>query len=829
MTLADKPTSWHPLDAVLLSAQFQQRIIMTAKESHFEPGRAEAPASAGIRHLDRNLPTVPVERLRSLASDHYSLRGTWRSLSSERDQNFLVTSADGQRFILKVANRDESSETVDFHTGALGHLVEQNPGLPVPRVIENVSGGPFVDLRIDDDTRHSVYLLSYLPGMLLQDVVDSAGAVPIKQLGRLMADIDIALRGYFHPAAVRQHPWNIETCTRFQHFVEYLDQPADRALLHRVFDDFAQRVQPRLKTLRHQVIHQDAHAENVLVEPQDTMQITGLIDFGDLLFGTLAAEVAVTCDGVSKAADDAVAAACEFVASYDTALRLEEDELDVIFSLMVARNALTATVAAARLKTAPHETAHIRSAQPFIDRVRRLHAIGEREYSRQLRRACRFPVFCPSSTSEALDPQEESGLFSARRRLLGRKTTHFYRSPMHFERGLGNWLYATDGRRYLDFYNNVAQVGHCHPHVVKAIARQAAALNTNSRYLYSSILEYAERLTGRLAPHLSACLFVNSGSEANDVAWQMAKLVTGNSGAIIMEDAYHGVTDVIRQFSPGRPGKGLPDFLQGLIVPDPYRGPFREHVPELAAAYAADADRAIDDLARAGHALAAFMFDSAFCSSGVPDVPDGYVRAVEARVRAAGGLLICDEVQSGFGRMGQWWGHEHHGVRADIVTMGKPVGNGFPLGVVVTSDDILNTFMDKTRLFSTFGGNAVAAAAGNSVLDVIESEQLIAKSRQTGDYLRQELRRLAASHSLIGDVRGHGMVTGVELVSDREQRSPATRETSALLEMMRERGVLAGCDGRDANILKLRPPLVTDTHHVDLFIKALEDCLDALY
>jgi 4-aminobutyrate aminotransferase-like enzyme len=435
---------------------------------------------------------------------------------------------------------------------------------------------------------------------------------------------------------------------------------------------------------------------------------------------------------------------------------------------------------------------------------------------------------CPTTPSEALSENEEASLITARHSLMGRKTTHFYARPMHFERGSGPWLFATDGHRYLDCYNNVPQVGHCHPHVVRAICRQAATLNTNTRYLYSSALEYADRLTAKLAPHLTSCIFVNSGSEANDVAWQMAKLITGRSGAVIMEDAYHGVTDVIRQFSPGGPDTRLPAFLKGLIVPDPYRGPIREDDGDLVQRYAADADRAIAELDASDHGTAAFMVDSAFCSSGVPNVPEGYLRAVEEKIHAAGGLMVCDEVQSGFGRMGQWWGHEHHGLRADIVTMGKPVGNGHPLGVVVTTQEILNQFIDKTRLFSTFGGNTVACAAGNAVIDVIEQEELIERGRVVGAYMRGEITRLAAKHALIGDVRGHGMVIGLEFVSDRNKRQPATEETARLLEAMRKEHVLVGSEGRDANILKLRPALVFGKKHVDIFVDALDRCLDAL-
>jgi 4-aminobutyrate aminotransferase-like enzyme len=364
--------------------------------------------------------------------------------------------------------------------------------------------------------------------------------------------------------------------------------------------------------------------------------------------------------------------------------------------------------------------------------------------------------------------------------------------------------------------------------VVNAISRQAAALNTNTRYLYSSILEYAERLTSKLAPHLDACIFVNSGSEANDIAWQMAKVMTGRSGGLLMEDAYHGITGPIRDFSPGHPDTKLPAHLQGLIVPDPYRGPFREDTPNLAATYAADADRAIRDLANEGYEPAAFMIDSALCSSGVPDTPDGYLREVEKRVRAAGALMICDEVQSGFGRMGQWWGHELHGLKADFVTMGKPVGNGHPLGVIVTTTEILEHFTEKTGLFSTFGGNTVACAAGNAVLDVIEREELIERGRAVGEYLRAQLRALAKTQAMIGDVRGFGMLAGLEFVTDRDARTPATEETPRLLELMRQRHVLVGNEGRDGNILKLRPSLVFQKRHVDLLVDALDGALRAL-
>ncbi|MGI9249072.1 MAG: aminotransferase class III-fold pyridoxal phosphate-dependent enzyme [Woeseiaceae bacterium] len=780
-----------------------------------------------IKFLDRNPPTHALEEIRKIVARCYGLEGDFRALSSERDQNFRVVTHDDERYVVKIANYDETTEVIEFQIGALQHIAEQDSSLPVPRVVPDSDGRLFHSACFANGENCIVYVLGYLEGALLDDMGDISPA-PRRHLGALMARLDIALRGYFHPAATQQHPWNVETCTRLKHLTDHIESDEDRSEVDTVFEHMTQVVNPRLSSLRHQVIHQDAHTGNVLVNPEDPSEITGLIDFGDLLYGTLVAEIAVACDSVSHDTTDIVTPICEIVAGYDSELALEEGEIDLIFDLISARNALTATVAATRATLTPDQPAHIDSIQPFIERLRQLRRVGRKEFTRRLRAACRFPVYCPGIADAALQDVDDARLIESRRALLGRNATHFYERPMHFERARGPWLYSTDGHRYLDCYNNVPQVGHCHPHVVRAISRQAAALNTNTRYLYSSVLEYADRLTSKLAPHLTACIFVNSGSEANDVAWQMAKLVTGNNGAVIIEDAYHGITDVIRQFSPGRPDTQLPDFLKGLVVPDPYRGPYADGDPDIVNKYAAYADRAIADLAESGYGIAAFMIDSAMCSSGVPDTPDGYLRAVEEKIRATGGLMICDEVQSGFGRMGQWWGHEHHGVRADIVTMGKPVGNGHPLGVVATTEEILNLFIDNTRLFSTFGGNTVACAAGNAVLDVIEQEDLIEKGRATGDYMRREIAKLAREHPLIGNVRGHGMVSGLEFVTDRRKRTPATGETARLLEKMRKERVLVGSEGRDANVLKLRPSLIFEEKHVDVFIDALDRSLGSL-
>ncbi len=772
-----------------------------------------------IRLLDRNLPDVDNDEATHLAHTYFAVGGALHPLGGERDLNFRLDGDDGS-YIFKISNALDDEDIVGLQVEALQHIRSRDPSLPVPRVLVDRDGQLLRRVTVENGDSHILRLLSYLPGIPVDD--SPATLRTWRETGALMGRLNVALGSFFHPAArANDHPWDVANCLRFQPLAKHIGDKSARALVDSVFDRFREDAKPRLDNTRHQVIHQDAHCGNVLVDANDPERVTGLIDFGDMLYGPVIADLAIIPDRTERTDDKLLDAICNAAMGFDSTFALEEDEVDLLYDLICARYALGATVVAARNALHPETPGHMPSNETFVEELEELLTIGALACTSAVRRACRFPAMLIGADEEVLRKKRQA--------LLGKNVTQFYDTPMHFERARGPFLYATDGNTYLDCYNNVPQVGHCNPHVVKAISRQAAALNTNTRYLYSSILEYAERLTDKLAPHLDACVFVNSGSEANDVAWQMARIMTGRSGGLLMEDAYHGITGPIREFSPGHPDTTLPDHLQGLIVPDPYRGKYREGTPDIAARYAADADRAIADLADAGHELAVFMIDSALCSSGVPQTPDGYLREVERRVRAAGGLMICDEVQSGFGRMGQWWGHELHGMQADFVTMGKPVGNGHPLGVVVTRSEILEHFTEKTGLFSTFGGNTVACAAGNAVLDVIERDDLIENGRVVGEYFRGRLRELMATQPLIGDVRGNGMLIGVEFVTDRNARTPASDETVRLLELMRQRQVLVGNEGRDGNILKLRPPLVFRHEHVDLFVAALDSALSEIH
>ena len=413
---------------------------------------------------------------------------------------------------------------------------------------------------------------------------------------------------------------------------------------------------------------------------------------------------------------------------------------------------------------------------------------------------------------------------------MGEKLYVFYDPPLHIVKGEGVWLTASDGKRYLDCYNNVPHVGHAHPYVAEAIARQARTLSTNTRYITDQSIEYAERLAELASEGLTSVTFVNSGSEANDLAWRMAKAFTGHSGGLAMEFAYHGVSESIDAFSPSNaPAHWKAPHIRLLPAPDVYRGPYGPQDNDAGARYAALADPLIGDLQEKGLGVAAMMVDSAFMTNGILDAPAGYLQGIVARVHKAGGLFIADEVQSGFGRMGpSFWGHRHHGVVPDFITIGKPAGNGYPLGVVITRPEILSHFLQLGPFFSTFGGNNVAGAAGMAVLDVIRDENLLENARDVGAHFRRGLSELMSKHALIGDVRGVGLATGVELVHDRASKQPAGDVMHRLLNLIRDEGALVGGEGKFGNVLKIRPPIVFSRADADFAVAAIDRALSRL-
>jgi len=426
-----------------------------------------------------------------------------------------------------------------------------------------------------------------------------------------------------------------------------------------------------------------------------------------------------------------------------------------------------------------------------------------------------------------------AALLAQRHALLGGNLSVAYAQPLHIVRGSMQYLWDADGRRYLDAYNNVPHVGHCHPRVVEAGQAQMALLSTNTRYLHESLLQYAARLGATLPGALKVCYFVNSGSEANELALRLARAHTRRRDLIVLEHAYHGNTTTMIDVSPykhaGKGGEGAPAWVHVAPLPDLYRGAHRRGDSNAGSKYAQEVGRIVDQLSSQGSGVAAFLAESWPSVAGQMDLPADYVRSVYAMVRAHGGLCIADEVQTGYGRLGDhFWGFEFYGVVPDIVVLGKPIGNGHPIGAVVTTPEIAASFDNGMEFFSTFGGNTVSCAIGLAVLDAVSDDNLQAHAATVGRNLLQRLHELEDRYLLIGDVRGAGLFLGVELVTDRQSLQPAGREAALVANYMRDHGVLLGTEGPHHNVLKIRPPMPFNVQDAELLIQALDAALAAL-
>jgi 4-aminobutyrate aminotransferase-like enzyme/Ser/Thr protein kinase RdoA (MazF antagonist) len=720
--------------------------------------------------LETSPPRFSPEEVAAIAAKLFDLRGEVRDLGSERDQTFLV--GDG---VLKISNTGEDPTVLDLEAKALEHIERMDPELPIAR--QRASG---------TSNGHLVRLFERMPGKSGgPDLVDDV----VRAFTTTHARVNLALRSFFHPAAGRDLLWNPGQAPRLRPLAASIRDAARRKIVERVLDRFEERVLPRWAYLPAQVVHCDFTTDNVLFDEDG--RVTGITDFGDISFGAQAGDLAI--DVVSllrgRPADDVFRIARIGIDGYQSRIPLEDEELDLLGDLVAARLAALVTISAWRVERYPENAEYI---QAWDDDswalLEQLDEMGMDAVVREL------------GARQAPVPTEE--LLGRRSAVLGSALTGLtYRNPVHVVRGDGVWLFDADGRRYLDAYNNVPVVGHCHPRVTEAVVRQTRLLNTHSRYLYEPLVELAERLVATMPPEtgLDAVMLVNSGSEANDLAWRLATTATGHSGAIVTEFAYHGVTTAIADFSPE-------EWPQG----------FRPEHVETISPFGVGMANAVEQLDARGHGLAATYLDCGFTSDGIWTPSADQVQAIARATREAGGLLVADEVQAGHGRTGEHlWSFAQYGLTPDVVTLGKPMGNGYPVAAVIARQELFDRLKAETEVFSTFGGNPVAASAALAVLDVIDDKRLIENAKRVGEELREALRGLG-----IGEVRGRGLLVGVDLESAVRAQDVVNR--------VRDRGVLINRTGPAENVLKIRPPLVFATEHVGLLVGALATAAAAI-
>ena len=415
-------------------------------------------------------------------------------------------------------------------------------------------------------------------------------------------------------------------------------------------------------------------------------------------------------------------------------------------------------------------------------------------------------------------------IIEKRARLLGPNFSTFYKDPVHIVRGEGVWLWDNDGEKYLDCYNNVPHVGHCHPHVVEAITKQAKLLNTHTRYLHEGILDYVERLISKHHEGIESAIMVCSGSEANDIALRMAEAQTGKKGIIVTDSTYHGNTSAVSQLSYGRNAiGGVGDHIRYVRTPNSLSDNKENSVSE-AERFAQNVKLAIGSLEESVHGVSALLICPYFANEGFPTLEYGFLDKAVKQVRSAGGIVIADEVQPGFGRLGtNWWGYQKIGLIPEVVTMGKPMANGHPVASVVTSAEIIKSFRQAFGYFNTFGGNPVSCAAAAATLDVIEKDKLTENALSVGDYALNGLRELKKEFPQIKQVRGSGLFFGAEMCG--KDNIPLTQYAEKIAEKMREKRVLLSVLGPNRNTLKIRPPMVFSKSNADHLLDTLRSVM----
>ena len=770
--------------------------------------------------LDAPVPAFGLDQAERIATSIFGIRGTATPLVSERDQNFRIAVEDGAGWVLKISNAAEDPGVIDMQARAMLHIARTDPALPVMRMGPTLDGRLQATVDGSDGRSHIVRVVTFMPGRKVE--AEELTLEAVHGMGAAAALLGRALRGFFHPSAGHPLLWNLKHVLRVRPLVGHISDPRRRGIIQHVLDRFEETVAPGFEQLRAQVIHNDLTLDNALFD--DRQRISGVLDFGDMGHSAVVCDLVSTAEPLVGERPDHFDALAAVVAGFATVTPLADEEVDVLPELLLARWATSVVISAWRVRAHPANAEYISGWDPGAWTMLEIFdELGMEAWRARVREAA---VSAADGRTRPAAPIDE--LVRVRARLLGSAISPLsYERPLHIVRARGAWMVDAAGREYLDAYNNVPVVGHGHPHVVEAIARQTHTLNTNTRYLHRSALDLAERLIATMPAGLDTVLFVNSGSEANDLAWRLATTYTREGGALVTEHAYHGVTTVLAELSPETLLHGSPAaHVVTVPAPDGYRGPVRREEEGWEIRYAAFVDGAVRTLDARGIRPAGMFVDPGFTSDGIFVPPPAYLQEAVRRWWDAGGLFVADEVQTGFGRPGSnLWGFQTHGVVPDIVTLGKPMGNGYPVAAVVSRADIVDRLARSTEWFSTFGGNPVACEAALAVLDVLEEEGLLPHTAEVGLELHERLVSLSQRLDRIGEVRSLGLLTGVELVEDPVTRDPAASRAEAVVNRMRDRGVLIGTTGRSGNVLKIRPPLVITGREIEFLVECLDQVL----
>ncbi len=742
--------------------------------------------------LSEAVPAFDAREIERILADVWAVGGDVAPLHGERDLNVRVSDPSGTTYVLKIQNPADSAEVIGFQTAAARHIRRVAPQLHISEVIPTRSGRAWTTVADANGRRCHLRLLTFLEGR--HPATTELDERDLYAWGRTAAALGRALRGFVHPEAGYPIAWDIKRLPEIRDWTTALDEQHRLAVLE-IITRHEEQVAPVLPSLRAQVIHNDLSKENVLVD--DHRRITGITDFGDMTHTALVCDLAVAVADVIDGRADCLNLAESMIAGYASVSPLEFEEAWLLADLVAARCAAAVTIPAWRRQQRGLPPQQPDGAWAFLCE---LQADGLDRVAALWAAAAERPPYRRRPTEK---------LTRARAQTLGPLPLTYHR-PIHLVAGSGIELYDVDGNTYIDAYNNVPVLGHSHPAVTAAVTAQLRLLNSNSRYLHEAPVELAERLLDTMPDAgLDRVLFVNSGSEANDLAWRIASFATGGGGGIVSDFAYHGVTSATAALSPESWPAGHHPAHVRLVDPPLVRAPTRT------------VRSAVSELVADGTGLAAMFVDGIFTSDGILGPAHEWTGSGLATVRAAGGLYVADEVQAGYGRTGDHlWSFAAGRLDVDLVTLGKPMGNGFPVAAVVGRADLIDSFMEETEYFSTFGGNPVACAAALAVLKTVEEDDLLANARVAGTSLASQLADLAAVDLRLAPPRAWGLAIGADIRSP-DDGLPAPGAARHVVDGMRERGVLVGLTGAAGSTLKIRPPLVFSATQAEKLVTEL--------
>ena len=732
-----------------------------------------------------------------------------KKLNGYENKNYLITT-DKKRYVFKTYPFDKDLQSLlEAECQALLFL-QKKPNSKTPLPISFNSGEYVQALKVENEKR-LCRMLSFLPGHFLGAVDPTKDLM--HNLGGFLAQTNKKLEN-FHSIAfkARKSEWDLQNLLLNKPYIPLISKPSDRRVVLYFFMQFEALVAPKLPSLRKAFIHGDFNEWNVLVEGNHP---EGLIDFGDMVYAPLVNEVATAMAYITYDKKTFYDWATPFLIAYHKEMPILKEELSLLYYLIATKLCISVCQSANARKVQPENNYAAVSERNAWGMLRKLLTLNPIAVEQHFLKALGF---------ERNAKQEVSKKLQERHRYFSKTLSVSYQKPIYMTRSVFQYMYDGYGNTFLDAYNNIPHVGHAHPKVIEAGQKQMATLNTNTRYLYDLLSEYAETLMQKLPKKLNKVFFVNSGSEANDLAVRMAKKHTGKQKIMVVAHGYHGHTQTgidISDYKFNNPkGEGQKQHIVKVALPKEYNGAF-EGKEDAGGLFAKEA---ISETKNSITDLAAFIAEPIVgCGGQVPLAP-GYLKALYPEIRKHGGLCISDEVQTGFGRLGSvFWGYELHGVEPDMIVIGKPMGNGHPMGAVITSAEVAASFEEGVEFFSSFGGNPVSCAIGKAVLEVIDEEGMQQNALEVGTHYKKLLKQVQKEDPRLGDVRGTGLFLGVELVDEKGQ--PNTRLAQLLKNELRNRNVLISTDGPADSVLKTKPPLVFSKENAEQVVSELSRAL----